>query len=288
MAPGWRAIRPPRPDPPGWATLSRTERIRRCTQSPPEASLSPIEILAILGAGLVAGTVNTIVGSGSLVSFPTLLAFGYPPILANVSNSVGLVPGSLSGAFGYRRELSGQRPRMIRLGAAGGLGGLTGGILLLALPASTFFRIVPFLILGACLLIAIQPRLSRELARHRPHGAEHSRFLLATVYAVGVYGGYFGAGQGVMLIAVLAIFVPDHLQRLNGLKNVIAIFNNGVAVLLFIAISPVAWGPAALLAVGSITGGQVGAHIGRRLHPVVLRVIIVCVGTAVALRMLAG
>ena len=250
--------------------------------------MTPVEGVAILGAGLAAGTVNTIVGSGSLITFPTLLAFGYAPVMANVSNTVGLVPGSISGAVGYRRELVGQRDRVLSLGAAALLGGLTGGILLLALPASAFERIVPFLILLACLLIAIQPRLSRALVRRRQEGANHFWPLLATVYLTGIYGGYFGAAQGVILIALLSVFLSDDLQRLNGLKNVLTTLVNGVAAILFIIVAPVAWQAAIVLAVGAIGGGQLGALIGRRLSPLVLRSVIIVVGTFVAIRLLLG
>ncbi|HLY15166.1 MAG TPA: sulfite exporter TauE/SafE family protein, partial [Candidatus Limnocylindrales bacterium] len=212
--------------------------------------MSPIEALAILAAGLAAGTINTIVGSGSLITFPTLLAFGYAPVLANVSNTVGLVPGSLSGAIGYRRELGGQRGRVIRLGLAAAVGGLTGGLLLLVLPATTFQRIVPILILGSVVLIAIQPRLSRAMGDRRVAGAEHTVPLVITLYLTGIYGGYFGAGQGVIMMALLGVFLPDDLQRLNGLKNVLAVLINGVAALLFILLSPIAWPAAILLAIG--------------------------------------
>ena len=247
-----------------------------------------LEALAILGAGLAAGTINTIVGSGSLITFPTLLALGYAPIVANVSNTIGLVPGSISGAIGYRRELAGQRARAIPIGAASLLGGLSGALLLLVLPASAFQRIVPVLILVACLLVAVQPRISRALAARPGGAAGHSLLLLGAVYAAGIYGGYFGAAQGVMLIALLGIFLPDHLQRLNGLKNVLVATVNGVAALLFIVVAPVAWEAAALIAIGSIIGGQLGARVGRRLSPVVLRVVIVIVGVVVAGRLLLG
>ncbi len=250
--------------------------------------MTPLEAVGIAAAGLGAGAVNTIVGSGSLITFPALLAFGYPPVVANVSNTVGLVPGSASGTFGYRRELRGQGERSIRLGIAAVLGGLTGGLLLLALPASAFERIVPFLILLACVLVALQPRLSRALEARRPGGAERSWALLLLVYLTAIYGGYFGAAQSVILIALLAIFVPDNLQRLNGLKNLLTLFVNLVAALLFVFVAPVAWGPAALVAVGSIAGGQLGALIGRRLSPLVLRGAIIVVGVVVAARLLAG
>ncbi len=250
--------------------------------------MSPIEAIAILAAGLAAGTVNTIVGSGSLITFPTLLAFGYSPVLANVSNTVGLVPGSLSGAIGYRRELAGQRGRMIRLGLAAAIGGLSGALLLLALPATTFQRIVPILILGSVVLIAIQPRLSRAMGHRRVAGAEHTVPLVITLYLTGIYGGYFGAGQGVIMMALLGVFLPDDLQRLNGLKNFLAVLINGVAAVLFIFLSPIAWPAAILLAIGAIIGGQVGAIVGRRLPATALRVAIIVVGTVVGVRLLIG
>jgi uncharacterized membrane protein YfcA len=243
--------------------------------------------LAILGVGLAAGTLNTIVGSGSLITFPTLLALGYPPVVANVSNTVGLVPGSVSGAVGYRRELEGQRARITLLGLASVTGGITGGVLLLVLPASVFRRIVPVLILLACVLVALQPRLARRVAAgERPLRPNGGPLLFVAVYATGVYGGYFGAAQGVILIALLGIFVEDGLQRLNALKNVLAALVNGVAAILFIVLADVAWAPAALLACGAVVGGQIGARLGRRISPGWLRAVIVVVGTVVALRLL--
>jgi len=250
--------------------------------------MSPLEAVAILAAGLAAGTINTVVGSGSLITFPTLLAFGYPAVVANVSNTVGLVPGSLSGAIGYRRELSGQRGRAIRLGAAAIAGGLAGGLLLLVLPGSAFERIVPLLILGAVVLIAIQPRLSRIMGERRVEGVEHGAPLAVTIFLTAIYGGYFGAGQGVIMMALLAVFLPDSLQRLNGLKNVLAVLINGVAAVLFIAVAPVAWAPAVLLAIGAIVGGQVGSSVGRRLPASILRLAIIVIGTFVGLRLLLG
>jgi uncharacterized membrane protein YfcA len=247
-----------------------------------------LEGVLIASAGVAAGAINTIVGSGSLITFPVLLALGYSPIMANVSNTIGLMPGAASGAIGYRRELRGQRRRALRLGPAAALGGLTGGTLLLALPASTFGRIVPFLILLACVLIALQPRLSRALAARRGTDTEHMRVLVGLVYLTAIYGGYFGAAQSVILIALLAIFVPDDIQRLNGLKNVLAFVVNGVAAMLFIVAVHVAWAPATLIAAGSIAGGQLGAAMGRRLPPLLLRGSIVLVGVVVAVRLLVG
>jgi uncharacterized protein len=247
--------------------------------------VSPGDALAIFGAGLAAGTINTVVGSGSLITFPTLLAVGYPAVVANVSNNVGLVPGSLSGAIGYRRELAGQRHRVVKLGAASMAGGLTGAILLLALPGSVFKRVVPALILLACLLVAIQPWLSRLLADRRSTG-NGGVALWTTVYLTGVYGGYFGAAQGIILLALMAIFIDEDLQRLNGAKNVLAGLVNGVAALVFLVAAHVAWAPAGLIALGAVIGGQVGAKVGRRLPAQLLRAIIVVVGLVVSVKLL--
>ena len=248
--------------------------------------MTPFDIALVAGAGLAAGTINTIVGSGSLITFPTLLALGLPPVVANVSNTVGLVPGSLSGVVGYRRELAGQSGRVLRLGVASVLGGFTGAALLLVLPETAFEQIVPFLILGACLLVALQDRLSAAVRRRRPAGAGPGSLLFVLVYATGIYGGYFGAAQGVILMAILPIFVADDLQRLNGLKNVLALLVNSVAAAFFIVMAPVAWDAAVVLALGAVVGGQFGAYVGRRLSPTVLRTAILVVGTSVAVAML--
>lgn len=250
--------------------------------------MTGLEALAIFGTGLAAGTINTIVGSGTLITFPTLLAFGYAPVIANVSNTIGLVPGSISGAVGYRRELAGQGARILRFGVVSGLGGLIGGILLLTLPASAFKDIVPELILLACLLVVIQPWLNRRLTERRrkdakPHGGN---WLLGGLFGTGVYGGYFGAAQGVLMMGLMGIGLDDDLQRINAVKNVLAALINGVAAVLFLAAAHVAWRPALLLACGSIIGGQVGAKVGRRLPPLMLRAIIVCVGIVAVIRLL--
>ncbi len=244
--------------------------------------MSPWTALVIAAAGLAAGFINTVVGSGSLITFPTLLAVGVPPVVANVSNTVGLVPGSLSGTIGYRRELAGQRRRLAVLASASVVGALAGGILLLALPGSVFKAAVPALVAAAAVMMALQPRLSRRMERldvRRVHGGAG---LYVGVLLTGVYGGYFGAAQGVILISLLAIFIDDHLQRLNAAKNVLATVANGVAALLFIAVGHVNWAVAGLIAAGAIVGGQLGARGGRRLPPDVLRVAVVVVGLVVA------
>ncbi|MFI5199417.1 MAG: sulfite exporter TauE/SafE family protein, partial [Candidatus Limnocylindrales bacterium] len=196
--------------------------------------------------------------------------------------------GTLSGSIGYRAELVGQRSRVIRLGAAAAVGGLTGGLLLLALPPAAFGRIVPILILGSVVLIAIQPRLSAAMGDRRAVGEEHTVPLVITLYLTGIYGGYFGAGQGVIMMAILGVFLPDNIQRLNGLKNVLALLINGVAAILFIFFAPVAWPPAIVLAVGAVIGGQVGATVGRRLSAPVLRTAIIVIGTIVGVKLLIG
>ncbi len=240
----------------------------------------------MLLAGVAAGTINAVVGSGTLITFPTLLAVGYPPVVANVSNTIGLVPGSISGAIGYRAELEGQRGTLARLAGASVLGGLAGGVLLLWLPGEAFEGIVPVLIVLALVLVVAQPRLSEAMRRRRESGARPygGPSLWAGVLLTGVYGGYFGAAQGVLLLALLGIALTGDLQQANALKNVLAALVNGVAGVLFIFAADVAWAPVALIAFGSIAGGQLGARIGRRLPPAVLRGVILVVGAvAVAL-----
>jgi uncharacterized membrane protein YfcA len=254
--------------------------------------VSPLEAVAILLAGLAAGTINTVVGSGTLITFPTLLAFGVPPVTANVSNTIGLVPGGIAGAIGYRRELVGQRPRVLRLATASLVGGLVGAVLLLVLPDDAFAAIVPVLILLGCVLVVLQPRISAWVAaRHDAAGGlpHHGAWWVwPGVLLTGVYGGYFGAAQGVLLMAVLGIGVDESLQRLNAVKNVLAAIVNGVAGLVFIAVAEVDWRVVALIAVGSVVGAQVGATVGRRLPGGVLRVVIVVVGVVALVSLLLG
>ncbi|GAB3668064.1 sulfite exporter TauE/SafE family protein [Nocardioides korecus] len=265
--------------------------------------MSAWEIVAVLLAGVAAGTINTVVGSGTLITFPTLLAFGIPPVTANVSNTIGLAPGSLSGAIGYRAELTGQRARLLRLGSASLGGGIVGALLLLVLPSAAFDAVVPVLILLGCALVIAGPRISRRVAaRAAERGgiAEHGVWWVwPAVFGAGVYGGYFGAAQGVLLMAVLGIGVADTMQRHNATKNVLALIVNGIAALVFIllayvdvpflpggAVGTVDWPIAGLIAVGSVVGGQLGATVGRRLPPMALRVLIVVVGVAAVISFL--
>jgi|ERR1700760_3877743 len=239
------------------------------------------QIIAIAIAGVGAGTINTVVGSGTLITFPVLLACGYAPVTANVSNTIGLVPGSVSGSIGYRRELKGQRERVLRFGAMSVLGGVTGAVLLLVLPASAFKDVVPLFIALALVLTVLQPRLNRRLAGHV--AARSRRAIVLTplaVYITGVYGGYFGAGQGILLLAIFGVMLPQSLHRSNALKNVLAGTVNGVAGVYFIFAAHVEWAPAAIIAVTSVIGAQIGARYGRRLHPNALRALIVLVGVA--------
>ncbi len=256
--------------------------------------MSFADAVAILLAGIGAGTINTVVGSGSLITFPTLIALGYPPLIANVSNNIGLVPGSLSGAYGYRRELVGQQQRLRQLMPASAVGALAGSTLLLVLPSDVFDSVVIVLIVAALTLVVLQPTISRRLAVRRiagaPAGASLHRdvtpALVGLVAGAGVYGGYFGAAQGIILISVLGIFLDDSLQRLNGCKNVLALTVNGVASVVFIATTEVDWAVVGVIAAGSTIGGQIGAKVGRRLDPRLLRGIIVTVGLTALVRLL--
>ena len=245
------------------------------------------EALAILAAAVAAGGINAVVGSGSLITFPTLLAFGFPAVIANVSNNVGLVSGNLTGVLGYRHELAGQRARLIRLGAFAAAGSLAGAILLLSLPASAFTVIVPVLILVACVLVIVQPRLNAWMAARRgARSGQRSPALAAGVLVSGGYGGYFGAAQGVLVIGLLGSFLDDDLQRVNAAKNVLVAVVNATAAVVFILFAHVNWVVVLLIAAGSTVGGAGGARIGRRLPPLALRIFIVIIGVISAVKLI--
>jgi uncharacterized membrane protein YfcA len=241
--------------------------------------VSPHAYVFVLAGGLAAGAINAVVGSGTLITFPVLLALGYPPVVANVSNTIGLVPGSLAGAWGYRRELEGQRARIARLLGASIAGGTIGALLLLVLPAAAFRSIVPVFIVVALVLVVLQPRLSRTLAARgvgtRGIGGPAP---VAGLFLCGAYGGYFGAAQGIIIMALLGFLAHASLQHANAIKNVLAGATNLVAGIIFAVAAPVSWQAAAVIAVGSTIGGLLGAHVGRRLPPRVLRGLIVAVG----------
>ena len=259
--------------------------------------MGPAEALAIFGVGAAAGAVNAVVGSGSLITFPTLLAFGYPAVVANVSNNVGLVSGNISGAVGYRRELAGQRSRLIRLGVIAAAGSIGGAAALLSLPSSSFKVIVPVLILIACVLVLIQPWLSARIVARRARGREEEGrsgparertgpVLGAGVFASAAYGGYFGAAQGVLVIGLLGTFLDESMQRVNGAKNVLVAVVNGTAAVVYIIFAHVAWLVVLLIAVGSTIGGLAGARYGRRLPPVALRIFVVLIGVISAVKLI--
>ena len=238
-------------------------------------------------AGVWAGMINTVVGSGTLITFPVLLGIGIPPVTANVSNTVGLFPGSFTGAYGYRRELEGQGRRMVVLGSASVLGAIAGAVLLLELPAGAFKSIVPALIILALVLVVFGSRITAWLVKRGHSAAERvSLPLWLTVLGTGVYGGYFGAAQGVLLMGFLGLFLAEPLQRQNGLKNVLAGLANLVAAIVFVATTHIDWTAAGLVAAGAIAGAVLGARIGRRLSPAVFRAVIVAVGIAAIVKLL--
>ncbi|MGH3345390.1 MAG: sulfite exporter TauE/SafE family protein [Nocardioides sp.] len=249
------------------------------------------EQLFILGAGLVAGVLTSTVGVASLVSFPALLAVGLPPVVANASNTVGMTPAGLSGSFGYRRELREHPVVAVAVSATCAIGAVLGAVLLLALPPSVFEGIVPWLILFTCLLVGAQPRISRLLRARNAGEAPEPRNRMSAVTTffatvTGVYGGYFGAGSGVMMVAVLGFGTDLELRVVNGLKTLAVMAANVVASLIFLVVADLEWAAIGLLAAGSIVGGYVGSHIGRRLPDALLRYLIVAAGVTAAVLLL--
>ena len=241
----------------------------------------------LAGAAFTAGAVNAVAGGGSLISFPALLWAGYAPVVANVTNSVALLPGYAGGTLGYRRELAGQGPRARRLVAASVAGAALGSVLLLAGPEAVFSRLVPWLILFSCAVLAAQPAIARRLRdRHGAVRGGATPVLLAAQLIGAVYGAYFGAGLGVLTLALLGIFVDDALQRLNALKGLLSLVISMVAALCFVVSGRVAWGAVAIMAVASLAGGRAGVTLARRLPERVLRVLVVAFGVAVAVKLM--
>lgn len=248
------------------------------------------EQLAILGAGLGAGVLTSTVGVASLLSFPILLAVGLPPVVANASNTVGLVPGALSGAIGYRQELR-EHPRVAAIVLVTcGVGSIGGAVLLLALPPGVFEAVVPWLILFSCLLVGAQPWISKWLRRTRnePARLRHGMSPATVVFSVltGTYGGYFGAGSGVMMAAVLGLGTDLPVRNVNALKTLAVLAANVVATVIFVAVADLDWLAIALLAAGSVVGGYFGARLGRKMSPTVFRVAVVIAGVTAATIML--
>lgn len=258
-----------------------------------EFELAPV--LLLVAAGLAAGFINTIVGSGSLVSFPALLVVGLPPVLANVTNNVGVLPGSISGAIGYRTELIGKWRTLIPLVITATIGGISGALLLLVLPPEVFDGIVPALIALALVLVITGPTLKKRAAaakaRTGTDTAEKSEVtvgLMVTTTLTGTYGGYFGAAQGVILLSLLSIMLKGTMQYANAVKNVLAASANFAAAIVFVILTPVDWLAAGVIAVGAIIGGHLGAKVGRRISDLALRIVIVIVGIAAIVALLLG
>lgn len=248
------------------------------------------EQLAVLAAGLGAGVLTSTVGVASLLSFPVLVAVGLPPVVANVSNTIGMTPAGISGSFGYRAELREHPVVTLVVLGTGMVGSVLGAILLLGLPPDVFEAVVPYLILFTCLLVGAQPTISRLLRRGKEARApRHHLTPVTTFFAglVGVYGGYFGAGSGVMMVAVLGFGTDLELRIVNGLKTLAILAGNVVAALIFVFVAEVDWAAAGLLAAGSVVGGYVGARVGRRIPPTLFRVLIVIAGVTAAVTMLA-
>ncbi|WP_101650144.1 sulfite exporter TauE/SafE family protein [Brevibacterium ihuae] len=263
-----------------------------------------LEAALILLAGLGAGTINAIVGSGTLITFPALVAFGVPPVTATMSNAVGLIPGNIASSFGYREELRGQGKRLLQLAPASIAGALLGAYLLLTLPEDAFITIVPVLLVFALVLVVGQPALQRALKARKakradavgeqpepgPTGLSAGRLaaVVLAVFLTAVYGGYFAAAQGIILIALLGLLLPEPLQRLNGAKNVLVLVVNSVAAAVYIIVGfdRIDWLAVLLIAIGSLIGGYVGARVGRRFSPVLLRSVIVVLGLVALWRIL--
>jgi len=251
------------------------------------AGLAPSDVVLLAVAGLAAGAVNAVAGGGSLISFPALLAAGLPSVTANVTNAVAVLPGYLGGTLAYRNELEGQRGRALALGVTTAVGAVAGAELLLVSPEGLFEAIVPFLILAACALLAAQPALSKRLGPGSSGGGAHrSPRLHAGAFFSAVYGGYFGAGLGIMLLAVLALSLNDDLQRLNALKGLLSFVIGLASVAVFVAFGPVRWGAALIMAVASFAGGHAGVAVARRLPANVLRGLVIAFGVGVSIWLL--
>ena len=251
------------------------------------ASLSASHVVLIVLAGVGAGIFNGVAGGGSLISFPVLLALGYPALTANITNTVGIWPGYAGSAAGFRDEISGQRDRLAQLSPVAALGGIIGAILLLTTSSAAFRALAPWLVLGASVLFALQPLLRRALSGSA-HAPPRTRPLLLTggTFLASVYGGYFGAGLGVMLLAILGLALPDSILRTSGLRTALSILVNGVAAVVFLLHRGLAWEAVGLLAAGSLVGGWIGARVALSISATALRVVVVAVGLATVVKLL--
>ena len=247
-------------------------------------ALTGLNLLALTLAGVAAGLVNALAGGGSLISFPALTAVGLPPLMANVTNTVALFPGYLGATLAQRRQLAGQGRRLRHLLPLAGLGGLLGGLLLLNTDSDLFDQLVPWLILSGSLLLAIQgPVRAWVVARSQRHGTSPSeRWAGVPLFLAAVYGGYFGAGLSVIVLAVLAMALEDDLIRLNGLKQAIAFIANLAAAVLFLGSGQLSWPSALVMACGAVAGGALGGRLAGRIDPGALRALVVTIGLVVA------
>ncbi|MGV0717764.1 sulfite exporter TauE/SafE family protein [Mycolicibacterium sp. XJ662] len=253
-------------------------------------------MIVIALAGVGAGAINALVGSGTLITFPTLVTLGYPPVTATMSNAVGLVAGAASGTWGYRRELRGQGKRLAWQLPASFVGAGLGAWLLLHLPETVFEQVVPVLLVVALVLVVVGPRIQAYVRRRAELAGRSADYvsagrmvaLVAATFAIGVYGGYFTAAQGIMLIAAMGALLPEDMQRMNAAKNLLSLVVNIVAAASYtlVAFDRISWAAAGLIAGGSLIGGYLGSHYGRRLSPNALRAVIVVVGTIGLYRLL--
>ena len=253
----------------------------------PSVGLSGGQDLLLAMAGLGAGVVNGAAGGGTLLSFPALLAVGYPALTANVTSTVGIWTGYLGGAAGFRKEIGAQQRRLAALTPTVVVGAVAGGVLLLTTPSNDFSAIAPYLLLFSCLLFAVQPLVRSWLAK-RGEPRPHTLFMHAGLFVAAIYGAYFGAGLGVVMLAVLGTALPEPLVRVNGLRSVLSLLVNTVAVVIFVARAHIAWSAAGLMAGCALVGGYAGSRLARRIPTVVLRSVIITLGLVTAVRLYVG
>jgi len=249
-------------------------------------TMSIIDLIAVGLAAVAGGFVNAIAGGGTLITFPMLTAVGVPPVIANVTNTVALCPGYVGGTYAQRRDLQGQKKRMWMLLPTGILGGITGGVLLLSTSDATFRKLIPYLILTAVILLALQDQMRNAvITRMSGHGRTHSHesWAIPPIFFAAIYGGYFGAGLGVIMLAVLGLVLDDSLTRLNALKQSLSFVINSAAALFFLFSGKVLWTAAAVMAVGALAGGVLGGRVASRIQPIVLRWIVIVIGVSVAI-----
>jgi uncharacterized membrane protein YfcA len=246
------------------------------------------DLLLLAVAGLGAGTINGVAGGGTLASFPALLATGVPALSANITSTVGIWPGYVGGVAGFRDEIGEQPERAKRYAVPAVLGAVAGAVLLLVTPSSAFSKVVPYLVLLASALFAVQPVVAKALAGRNDAEKEYLGAAWAGTLLASVYGGYFGAGLGVMLLALLGLTLPDRVVRTNGLRSVLSLAVNTGALLVFVIHGHVIWEDAGVLAGGSIIGGYFGARVARRLPTVVFRLLVITLGLVTGIRLLVG